>query len=161
MPTFLKTFPFFHIFVPIWVKVAKSFKKIVVRFFNLCHCQSHVVIVDLVNVVGGDNSDQLHLLHSSTSKEVIFHMVVVDNCEWNLKRFLCCHVLDLNLAFANRGESDDLLYILRTCAAGMILFSYLVPFNSFFLMTLQVAPVSIWNLLVYPPFIFIVVNRRG
>ena len=59
------------------------------------------------------------------------------------------------------GESDELLYIFRTCTAGLIRFSYLVSFNYFFLMTLQVAPVSICNLLVSPPFIFIVVNRHG
>ena len=63
------------------------------------------VIVDhLVDVVGGDNLDQLHLLHSSASKEVVFHTVIVNNREWNLKLFLCCHVLDLNLAFANGRE---------------------------------------------------------
>ena len=62
------------------------------------------VIVDLVDMVGGDNLDQLHLLQSSVSKGLVFHMVVVHNREWNLKLFLCCYVLDLNLAFANGRE---------------------------------------------------------
>ena len=35
----------------------------------------------IVDVVGGDNSGQLHLLHSSASKEDIFYMVVVENSE--------------------------------------------------------------------------------
>ena len=54
----------------------------------------------------------------------------------------------------------ELLYIFSTCAIGLIFRSYFVPFSSLFLRTLQVAPVSIWNLVSFPPLIFIVAKRR-
>ena len=116
------------------------------------------VIVHLVVVVGGDNSDQLHLLHSSASKKVIFHKVVVDNNELVLKLFFVVTFRIWILNFQT-GESGEFLYIFRTCAAGLIRFSYFVPFSSFLLMTLQVALVAIWNQLLSLPSILIVVNR--
>ena len=59
-----------------------------------------------------------------------------------------------------RGVSVELLYIFNTCGLGLIRRSYLVPFSSLFLRTLQVAPVSIWKLVDLPPLICIVTKSR-
>ena len=60
-----------------------------------------------------------------------------------------------------RGISVELLYIFNTCGLRLIHRSYLVPFSSLFLRTLQVAPVSIWNSVDLPPLICILTKSRG